>query len=979
APTLTPDQQRVRDIESAWRDHLPPGQDFATADPVELSGNRLRREVAIDTAGRLDVDPDQRPNLWQLLTRATVQTLIHSPAFSTSYTLLNIFGNPANLAIKGIRTGDTATVRGAFTEIRPALARRGNLLGKGADPAGGLAKIEDELGLTASPRYGSEVRYDVADATGAIREFLDRIYIGRIPIGRGKVSSVARPWENTARFNQALEAAQRRGAIAQRITQRLSEAVPDLRRVFDAEATRAGADPAAFVSMFDQLPLVFGADRLYDQILKVARGAGVSDARARTLASDTYTTWKGITRRELDAAGKDIEQAFGMSRTTNLDAWLANVFPFLSWHSRASFFLGEELLRSPVFMANFLRYREGAEDWEREHPNAPAAIKGLVRLSASPWGMAYYVDPRKIVLTSLFHNEQPLFEPEDAPWLLQATNWLRDKAGVSPHPILMTLAGITGALGDVTISNPLPMPEVRIFGHLIDAARAATGRGPGLPVVQMGLEAAREFITRHLPGVDTIEAGNPQAAQREAIDAQIEARNPGITDAELVEISADPDHPEHVRAWRDVAFARGFTDLWNAFSPLRAKVRQPVRDERRERIADARDAAAAQDTAATLPAGTPTPEPPGGFDAGHVPDTAARFVSPAGTQVVRADQLPPPSGPVTTARDALSDDPVYAADTRREDIIRAAGSPEAQRMVVDHAAYHDLGTERGRQAQELWVRTAFGTDGVFSPVTVQGMTYTPTRMAELDDRDRMTIADAVVAEAGMAEDRQALLDARETFEQSHPEYAAYKAWADAVRDMPDLAAWREQTARGNPNYGAWLREREAYLRTQHPNDEAGYRRALDQASVSPDAYLAHRGVRLRAYDPNPLPVRDDAQRPYDATEDAPSSGGPGRGGYPPYDPVQALYDDLAAYRAADQRASTLMDPGLTIDDFNPVAQAAIRQQYEQTYGEEFPTLRGNLREYVAWYALQPETADRSVEAFVRWRDRNRPADPLPAA
>ncbi|MDP9365266.1 MAG: ParB N-terminal domain-containing protein, partial [Chloroflexota bacterium] len=777
APTLTREQQTLRDIEAAWSEHLPPGQDFATADPVALSGNRLRREVAIDTAGRLDVDPDQRPNVYQLLTRATAQTLIHSPLFSTSYTLMNLLGNSTNLAIRGARTGDTATVRGAFTEIRPALARRGNLLGKGADPVGGLARIEDELGLTVSPRYGSDVKYDVVNTTGAIREFLDRIYIGRIPVGRGKISSVARPWENTARFNQELEGAQRRGAIAQRVTQRLSEALPDFRRVFDTEATRAGADPAAFTPMFDQLPLVFGAQRLYDQTLKTARAAGVSDARARTLAEDVFARWKRITRRELDAAGKDIEQAFGMSRTSNVDAWLANIFPFVSWHSRASFFLGEELLRSPVFLANFLRYREAAEDWEREHPNAPAAIKGLVRLTASPWGMAYYADPRKLVLTSLFHNEQPLFEPEDAPWLLRAANWLRDKAGVSPHPILMTLAGISGALGDVNVSNPLPMPEIRIFGHLIDAARAATGRGPGLPVVQMGLEAAREFVTRHLPGVDTIPAGDPRATQREAIDAQIEARNPGITDEELIDISSNPEHPEYKAAWRDVAFARGFTSVWNAFSPLRVRVRQPVRDERRERIADARTTAAEQDAAATPPPAEPTM--PARYEIGP----RGYYVQPVGRDPrVRPLGAPDPTQPVTTARDALYDDPTYAADARREDIIRAAGSPEAQRMIVDHAAYHDLGTPRQQEAQALWVRTAFGTDGVFSPVTVQGMAYTPRRLAELTDQERMTIADAVLAEAGMTEDRQALRDARAAFEQERPEYAAYRVWADQVRD-----------------------------------------------------------------------------------------------------------------------------------------------------------------------------------------------------
>lgn len=63
-----------------------------------------------------------------------------------------------------------------------------------------------------------------------------------------------------------------------------------------------------------------------------------------------------------------------------------------------------------------------------------------------------------------------------------------------------------------------------------------------------------------------------------------------------------------------------------------------------------------------------------------------------------------------------------------------------------------------------------------------------------------------------------------------------------------------------------------------------------------------------------------------------------------------------------------MDPGLRIDDFNPVAQQIIRQQYEQTFGQPFPELRGNAREYVEWATLQPQGADMSISAFVAWRD-----------
>ncbi len=60
-----------------------------------------------------------------------------------------------------------------------------------------------------------------------------------------------------------------------------------------------------------------------------------------------------------------------------------------------------------------------------------------------------------------------------------------------------------------------------------------------------------------------------------------------------------------------------------------------------------------------------------------------------------------------------------------------------------------------------------------------------------------------------------------------------------------------------------MRDWERYLGTQYPNDEAGYQRALDSATLSPDAYLAYRGVRQRAHDPNPLPDPSPEPSPAD--------------------------------------------------------------------------------------------------------------------
>ncbi len=45
-----------------------------------------------------------------------------------------------------------------------------------------------------------------------------------------------------------------------------------------------------------------------------------------------------------------------------------------------------------------------------------------------------------------------------------------------------------------------------------------------------------------------------------------------------------------------------------------------------------------------------------------------------------------------------------------------------------------------------------------------------------------------------------------------------------------------------------------------------------------------------------------------------------------------------------------------------------QEKYEATYGEPFPELRGQARDYVEGASMQAPNADHSIEAFVRWRD-----------
>lgn len=98
---------------------------------------------------------------------------------------------------------------------------------------------------------------------------------------------------------------------------------------------------------------------------------------------------------------------------------------------------------------------------------------------------------------------------------------------------------------------------------------------------------------------------------------------------------------------------------------------------------------------------------------------------------------------------------------------------------------------------------------------------------------------------------------RTDYEQTHPELAAFKAWASDARKQADkaggTASWRVQMARENPNAAQYFgRQGDAIRRRVGKGLTPSQLSAeLDKASFTLSAYLAYEGRQEKLADPSP--------------------------------------------------------------------------------------------------------------------------------
>jgi hypothetical protein len=947
--TLTRDQKRMVEIWERWGKISGIAAENLTATPIEqLAIDQARIHAMVDQG----FDPTRGPNALTTFFGATAQTLLTRPYFlSTHYLLQNVIGNQV-LTSAGLRTstGMPVGVLVSREDFRTIAARnQRHIAGVGADPTRLTAyeRYFAEMGAPHGPTRAGVTKTDYIEQ-GSLWRMLNTLRVGKVPIGEGTFADIAKPFEDSAVWIRSVEEAQKKGAVRALAEDAQWEAIPAFRERAVQQAERMGArlgghGPVArdaTARAFDRLPKTFGAARLYDEIYREITAAGLRGKVREDIAERAARDWMNMTLGEngfIKTALREVERVMPGIGQTNIERAMGAVYPFSFYNTRVARYQLEELASHPGLAAALYRYQRGAEQWEEEHPETPWWLKGMIRLSATPFGYTIHTQPMRLFLSSYFEGENGVADGEKLSMLGNALQWIESKTGLQPWPGIQFGLSLAGEYPNQAVPNPFPVPEIRLAGQIIDAVRVWGGAGPGDPIYQRALGAFREKVTEILPGVDTIEAVDPTGIRQEKIASMILEQNPDLgarmqsddaatrvaAQRELEAIMANPNDERYIEAERIVFTEPVVRTVVNAINPLSFTTRQQRIDETR---ATARGEPVGPGEA-PVPAEERAAEEE--RDLINTPDPAARRVRMGATEE-------------QAVRDANRSG-AFACNT------------------VNAIRYGNLeyGVYIGGIGQERY--------------------YSPEEINAMDEGTRAILADIYM---GMAPQRAAAAEAyraeRDLVREENPERGRYTAWrSDVLGYEGGPQAWWEAAIQTNPNAARWYREAvpayASYLEGE--GIAAGtpeHQQRIEQFLGSDEAYFAYAGMPGSRHDPTPLAVNDPTLSPINPTAVAEGGGG-GNGGWTPQTPEQearSLAESLATFDAQMGLTNAWLAQG-TAPGQIPVTYDAMAPWAQRIYQDRFPGLFPNppqkVRDYREWQALQPPGADRSVLAFVSWR------------
>src|SRR5690606_22287687 len=131
-----------------------------------------------------------------------------------------------------------------------------------------------------------------------------------------------------------------------------------------------------------------------------------------------------------------------------------------------------------------------------------------------------------------------------------------------------------------------------------------------------------------------------------------------------------------------------------------------------------------------------------------------------------------------------------SGDGTKPDLLEAIGNaengwdllnrtdPEARELTRQRKDYKSIGTEEQQNASEAYNHLVFGF--VTRPVTVDGVTYSPSEIMEMSPEQRKAMGQAFLQQYGLLDDVQDLWDQQGAFrsKEENREFATYDTWAD---------------------------------------------------------------------------------------------------------------------------------------------------------------------------------------------------------
>jgi hypothetical protein len=688
--------------------------------------------------------------------------------------------------------------------------------------------------------FGGDVpdinRINGAD-TGIVAQATTRSSVGKIAskvVGQKVGNIIGKPFEVNKQIAGGVEMSLRGSLVTEVLDNEMQQRVKVLAGMAAEAFDKEGIDATSLSTDIFQ-----GSAK---QVKLRLKSTGLSEGKAESLTR-TYVNFKRTALDKGIAESKRIQFSYDY---TKLDDAISKVIPFHYWASRALKFYGEETLRHPVWLYNYVKLQDGMNRM-MEDPGTSARQKGFLRLMSGPTGFSLLMNPDSLVGVIKAVRMDSTYEPDGQTSLGGLINRARQH-GVGLFPWIDATMNYLGAYGDTYAPDPLGLRHRALAGAAINEIRAYTGMDPATAPYEAFNTKLREFISTTFDAATPDWMGKPvavkastdgtmqTATQDDLIATRILADNPGITNQEMVDILNNPDDPRFDKAYREVADAGLLNQLLNITIPVNTKVREDSRDVSTAQMKSIR--------AAAKEAGVPPSD--------YVP-------TPADVQFYESYKK-------LTGKDFQPGDFDKAAMKR--DL--ATSTPQARTFTVQKYEYDSIGSPSAKAIQDRVTQIA---NGEWFPTGVTPGVY--------DENIRWQIAQDWAKNQPGYQDYLVMRQAKNMYQDSHPEFAEYDNWRGSMYNVvsaygPEgLAYYRQRVSETNANAKAYFDRRIQYiLQNNRSASAADITKMLDGATISPDTWFAVSGRAMSQYDQQPQQSStgayyDPVQQPGNVLSDPP--------------------------------------------------------------------------------------------------------------
>jgi hypothetical protein len=787
------------DLKKMLKDYDKAGVDPRYSTARELANTRIMRDIA----EKEGIEFDRKGNgMWDLITAAWGEIALFSPKYHTG----NLQGGWIQSAMGG-----------HFTSFTPNEILAAYKLARGGLDEPTRKDIQSQLksyqvfqkwGFDELPSWVNQggVKAMTSNRTRASRSAVGEL-TSRVTRSERVGRTVGKPFAFNANFASGIEINIRGTLAADVVDREMTAAMAVLEDSIAEIAGRQGLEEFEFSILRNINPVPGGpsAKRLKEHLISMGFTEGNAERAARNF-SEAKNIAENIAHKEVN------KRQFSYERT-NLDEMVSKIIPFHYWYSRALRYYGEESLRNPQLMLNYMRANRGIEQ-AQEDPGLDARQKGFLKLMGSPLGFTLLMNPDSLFGVVKVFGLSDSYTPEGETQVGGVISWLKAR-GLGLYPWIDGMINLMGVYGDTFEPDLLGIRHRSLIGASINFLRSQAGLEPGDTPYADAMGQARwnvsSFVSEFTPDwlaqpVKPKAGGSQSAATMDTIiESRVVAQNPSLTNEQLLDIMSNPESPEYVAAFEEVAAAGLLQQLLNFTLPQQYRMRDAARDVRSAQVSTIYEAAEAAGV-------EPWNFQPSQGDV----QFAARYEALTGKEWQPGD---------------------YSEAMAEKNLTEAL--PEAKGFVLQEQQYNALGGPRG---QKIMQRFQDLRNGVAEST------------ATLPEDRRHALADLWAEQNGYTAIIDDIYRQRDAFELAHPEYGQYKGWQSQMFQLKNhlggnLSEYRRQARLQNPNAKDYFDRIELYIVENYPSDQ--HIDELERRTTNAEAFFAINGLSRERYDQAP--------------------------------------------------------------------------------------------------------------------------------